>query len=129
MALAAALPQYSSVPDPNMFPPPVLHCAEITYSAPFIADCEKALEQVAPVKPEFCTFIFAQQQDIVTVGSCTIHTYSERGSAHCLDGNDIRSGVKAILCSCTKDSYTQGSYTWTPEGELRDGVKLIKSAI
>ena len=126
LALAAAMPQST---DPTVFPPPGRQCAK-TYSAstsPLIADCEKALNKIsAGDPPQICTAMFLPQKDIVTVGTCTVRTYSEEGNAHCLGGSNIRAGVRAVLDGCKKDTYTQGSYTWTPASAKRDGVSLIK---
>ena len=121
------MPQSSTDP---VFPPPGLTCTPpyLASIAPLVTDCKKALERVPPVKPGVCTKIWQTEKDIVTVGTCIVHTYSAAGRAHCLDGNEIRNGIQQILRSCTGNGYTSGSYTWTAEGAKREGVMLLKSA-
>ena len=127
LALAAAMPQSSILPI-DEFPPPGLICADTIPTSPLIDDCIKAFELVEPVTPIACTFQFQTQDDFRTAGTCTVHTYSEFGRAHCLNRSLIRSGILDILGGCSDDMFTQGSYTWTAEGEPREGVKLIRSA-
>jgi len=125
-ALAAAMPQ-SSTPT-TTFPPPGLTCPATYTNAPLIADCEAALKQItAGPAPQICTDIFTVEKPIKTVGTCTVQTYSSRGKAHCLAGDNIRAGVRVIIDSCKSTVFTQGSYTWTQDPN-RDGVRLIKTA-
>ena len=116
-------------------------CTEVSIIGfPLAADCEAALAEVKPVEPQACTKIFQTEYDYVTVGTCTIHTYSTtRGMAHCLDGNNIIKGVKEILKSCRFDfgeatgKYTGGQYEWStrtdPDGKKGEGVRLVRAPI
>jgi len=122
-------------------PPPTygtLTCADVSaFGFPLKKDCEEALKKVPPGKPEVCTLQFQTEYDYVTVGTCTIHTYSSGGRAHCLDRDLIRKGVKEILGQCSKthdyEAYTGGEYQWLTsadiEGTKGEGVRLIKAPI
>ena len=120
------MPQ-SSPTDDNSFPSPGLKCTTTTES-PFFEDCLDAYQKITPGDPEVCIMIISEQWDYITVGTSTVHTYSQAGNAHCLNGDYIRKGVLDILSKCTKDGQAQGSSTWTKEGNPREGVKLIRSA-
>ena len=123
------------------YPPPTygtLTCADVSaYGFPLKKDCEEALKKVPPGKPKFCTYIYRPEFDYITVGTCTIHTYSSGGRAHCLDRNLIRKGVEEILGQCSKthdyEAYTGGEYQWSNKGEARgtkgEGVRLVKASI
>ena len=75
-----------------------------------------------------CGFEHPQNQyDVITVDTCTVHTYSQKGNAHCLDQGYILGGIDDIMRKCSINGYSQGSFTWTREGEPREGVKLIRS--
>jgi len=126
-ALAAAMPQSSILPI-DEFPPPGLTCTATTPTSPLIGDCVMAFEQIEPGEPGACILIFQTEVDFITVGTCTVHTYSQRGRAHCLNRDKIRSGILNILGPCSDGGFTEGSYTWTGEDEPREGVKLIRSA-
>ena len=129
LALAAAMPQSSSVPtNDTLFPPPGLTCTETSPTSPLVDDCILAYLQIEPGNPEFCILVFLTQDDFKTVGTCTVHTYSESGRAHCLNRDNIRSGILDILGPCSNNGSIQGSYTWTAEDQPREGVKLIRSA-
>ena len=116
-----------------------LTCTKIsTVGLPLAADCEAALAKVQPWpvgEPKFCTLQFQPEYDYVTVGTCTIHTYSTGGNAHCLDENKIIEGVKEILKSCRFDfgeatgKYTGGQYQWSTstDGKKYEGVRLVKA--
>ena len=118
-----------------------LTCTEISaFRFPLAADCKLALDKVKPVEPTFCTEVFKTEYDYVTVGTCTIHTYSTtRGKAHCLDGKNIIKGVKEILKSCRFDfgeatgKYTGGQYEWSTridtDGKKGEGVRLVGAPI
>ena len=121
-----------SPPEPtndNLFPPPGSTCTEITNNSPLYDDCKTASQRIRIRPREIdCELELPQSQhDVITVGTCTVHTYSQRDNAHCLDHNEIHTGIENILSECSKNGYTQGSYTWTREGRLRVGVKLIRS--
>ena len=132
LALAAAMPQSSPEPtNDSLFPPRGHTCTEITNNSPFYDDCKMASQQIRSSPPEIdCESENPQyQHDVITVDTCTVHTYSQKGNARCLNRNYILIGIEDILRECsTDDGYTQGSYTWTQEGEPREGVKLIRSA-
>ena len=127
LALAAAMPQSSFLPLGEL-PPPGLICADTIPTSPLIDDCIKAFELVEPVTPIACTLDWRSQDDFRTVGTCTIRTYSAFGRAHCLNRSLIRSGILDILAGCSDDTFTQGSYTWTAEGDPVEGVRLMSAA-
>ena len=118
-----------SPPVDNSFPPPGPTCTRITTNSPLYNDCKAASQRIKFSPPDFdCGFIPPQNQnDVITVGTCTVRTYSQGGNANCLDRNHILNGIENILRECSTNGYTQGSYTWTQEGEPRKGVKLIRS--
>ena len=118
-----------SPPEPtndNLFPPPGSTCTEITTKSPRYDHCKAASELIRDLPPQVDCYP-QSQHDVFTVGTCTVHAYSQKDNAHCLDRNFIVTGIENILRACSKNGYTQGSYTWTREGELREGVKLIRS--
>ncbi|RPB27461.1 hypothetical protein L211DRAFT_865637 [Terfezia boudieri ATCC MYA-4762] len=105
-----------------------------TIGLPLKDDCAAALAKVAPVEPQACTKQFETEYDYVTVGTCTIHTYSTtRGMAHCLDGNLIIKGGEEILENCTSiigdQEYTGGQYEWSTVGENGEGVSFIRAPL
>jgi len=112
-----------------------LTCTHIsTIGFPLKDDCTAALAKVKPINPPSCTEIFQPQYDYVTVGTCTIHTYSTtRGMAHCLDGNLIIKGGKEILANCTSiigdQEYTGGQYEWSTDGENGEGVRFVRAPL
>jgi len=109
-------------------PTGTLTCTPISpLGFPLKADCVAALAKVKPVKPEICLTVFKTESDYVTVGTCTVHTYSYHGKAHCLDGKLIIKGGKEILKRCTFENYTGGQYEWETATEGGEGVKLIRS--
>ena len=121
------MPQSSPAPT---FPPPGYTCTPPydASSAPLVEDCKLALQQVTPGQPEICTQQIQTGMDFVTVGTCTVHTYSAHGKAHCLNGDDIRGAIWSIIHLCSSDGFTRGSFTWTPEGASADGVTLKRSS-
>ena len=118
-----------SPPVDDSFPPPGLVCAPLTNDSPLFHDCDEAYQQIISKLPEVtCGFKpHKHQYDFKTVRSCTVHTYSQTGNAHCVRHVALLTGIDNILHSCSNNGYTQGSYTWTREGEPREGVKLIRS--
>ena len=118
-------------------PTGILTCTKFSIQGPPLKpDCVAALAKVAPVNPRVCTEIFRPQYDYVTVGTCTIHTYSTtRGMAHCLDGNLIIKGGNKILAGCTSiigdpgQEYAMGQYEWSTDGENGEGVRFIRAPI
>lgn len=127
LALAAAMPQSSVLPIEE-FPPPGSTCTEISPNSPLLDDCIRAWEEIEPRESTICPTIFLTQHVFKTVGTCTVHTYSELGKAHCLNRDDIGEGILKILVPCSNTKFTGGSWTWTPEGQPREGVKLVRSA-
>ena len=117
------MPQ-SSPTDDNLFPSPGIECTTTTDS-PLWQNCQEAYENIVPGDPQACPSISREQYYYVTIGTCTIQTYSQLGRAHCLNGYDIQNGILEILARCTKDEGVQGSYTWTKEGNPREGVMLV----
>ncbi|RPB27460.1 hypothetical protein L211DRAFT_834321 [Terfezia boudieri ATCC MYA-4762] len=113
-----------------------LTCAEVSaFGFPLKKDCEAALAKVPPGNPEVCTQQFQPEMDYITVESCTIHTYSDRGMAHCLNRDMIRKGGKKILTSCTFETqccpsevYTGGQYEWFTQGK-KEGFKFVKAPV
>ncbi|RPB27466.1 hypothetical protein L211DRAFT_834327 [Terfezia boudieri ATCC MYA-4762] len=112
-----------------------LSCTQISIIGfPLKDDCAAALAQVKPIKPKFCIEVFRPELDYITVGTCTIHTYSTtRGMAHCLDGNLIIKGGKEILANCAsiigEQEYTGGHYEWSTVGENGEGVRFIRAPL
>ncbi|KAF8449921.1 hypothetical protein BGX38DRAFT_1142343 [Terfezia claveryi] len=115
-----------------------LTCADVTADGfPLREDCEAALDQVEPGEPKVCTLQFQTEYDFVTVGTCTIHTFSTRGMAHCLNRDEIRNGVEAILKYCSVNpqgsykEYTGGRYEWMKSADINgthsEGVKLVEA--
>ena len=104
------------------------------YGFPLKKDCAAALDKVSPVTPQACTKQFQAEYNCVTVGTCTIHTYSSRGMAHCLDHGLMIRGGKDILARCTftqgysSEEYTEGQYEWTAHGSS-EGIKFVKASI
>ena len=127
LALAAAMPQSSILPLGEL-PPPGLTCEDTTPTSPLIDDCIKAFELVEPVTPIACALIWLPQSNFRTVGTCTVRTYSAFGRANCLNRSLIRGGILDILAGCSDDTFTQGSYTWTAEGDPVEGVRLMSAA-
>ena len=74
--------------------------------------------------PPDCTSTIFEQWDYITVGTCTVHTYSQLLSAACIDPSFIQGSVKYILDRCADSGGVQGSFTWTTENGWREGVKL-----
>ena len=113
--------------DDNLFPQPGLTCT-ITIPGspiPFVRDCIEAYKKIG--HPQ-CTPIIRYLYDYITVGTCTVLTYSENGLATCPDPDFIRRSVRIILDKCTNGEKVQGSFTWTSKSSPREGVKLIRSA-
>ena len=117
-----------SPPADDSFPPPGLDCGPINFDSPHYEDCDEAYRQIKSSPLQLiCGFGQPQyQHDVITIGTCTVHTYSQKGNAHCLNRNHILAGIEDIMHTClTDDGYTQGSYTWTKEGQQREGVSLF----
>ena len=117
-----------SPPFDDSFAPPGLYCGPISPDSPHYHDCDEAYQRIESRPPQLICGLGPPQyqHDVITVGTCTVHTYSQKGNAHCLDRNHILTGIENIMHAClTDDDYTQGYYTWTKEGQKREGVKLI----
>ena len=66
----------------------------------------------------------------MTVGTCTVRTYSGTGRAHCLTRSQIEDGIISIGEVCSDGEYIGGSVSWSdgPEPSMfLAGVMLIRS--
>ena len=124
LVLAAAMPQATQFPEPWDLGARCPHLLEGPFIPPLKNDCYIALEKIRNSPPGTCDKM-SYQEDITTVGTCTVRTYSAKGKAQCLDTLEILEGIFRIIRDCSSRLYTEGSYTWTQPGTPVEGVYLI----
>jgi len=116
-------------------PPPTygtLTCTDADLiELPVKKDCGAVFKKVIPGEPGPCTLQSQTEYDYVTVGTCTIHTFSTGGRAHCLNSDLIIKGVEEILKRCTTnpqgtcEGNSGREYGWSSTGA--EGVRLVAS--